>query len=430
MSMEEAPSPSSIDKYEVVGILGRGATSTVYLAYDAFTERRVAVKLFNSAALADPEHGKTYRKLIATEASLAGRLNHPHIVGIYDAALGQDKSYIVMEYVAGETLEKFGHAENLLPMEKVVEIIFKAALALDFASRNGVIHRDIKPANIMLSRGGEVKIADFGAAVLTQTDQTQLIGIGSPSYMSPEQVRQDPLTLQTDIYSLGVVMYKLLTGRLPFEAENNYSLTHKILNDDPPSIRTLRPSLPLRLEQAVAKAMRRNLDERYRNWREFTKDLATLAAMDLPREAISETEKFDTLRALPFFAGFNEIELWEVLRISVWGRIPAGTYLVHEGDEGNFFFILADGSVRVTKGSKNLGVQGKGDCFGEMCYIRQGAFTRTATVVANTPVTLLKIKADSLRSASEGCQLSFNRAFMNILVDRLAQANTELATMH
>ena len=106
MSMEETSSPGSIDKYEIVDVLGSGATSTVYLAYDAFTERRVAVKLFNSAALADPEHGKSYRKLIATEASLAGRLNHPHIVGIYDAVLGQDKSYIVMEYVEGETLEQ------------------------------------------------------------------------------------------------------------------------------------------------------------------------------------------------------------------------------------------------------------------------------------------------------------------------------------
>ncbi|OHC61593.1 MAG: serine/threonine protein kinase [Rhodocyclales bacterium GWA2_65_20] len=428
--MEETSSPGSIDKYEIVDVLGSGATSTVYLAYDAFTERRVAVKLFNSAALADPEHGKSYRKLIATEASLAGRLNHPHIVGIYDAVLGQDKSYIVMEYVEGETLEKYGHPDHLLPTEKVVEIIFKCALALDFASRNGVIHRDIKPANIMLARSGDVKIADFGAALLTQSDQTQLLGVGSPSYMSPEQVRQDALSLRTDIYSLGVVMYRLLTGRLPFAAENNVSLAHKILSEEPPGIRTLRPSLPIRLEQAVAHAMRKNIDDRYKSWREFTKDLATLAAMDLPREAISETEKFDTLRDLPFFAGFNEIELWEVLRISVWGRVPAGTYLVHEGDEGNFFFILADGEVRVTKGSKNLGVQSRGDCFGEMCYIRQGAFTRTATVVATTPVTLLKIKADSLRNASEGCQLSFNRAFMNILVDRLARADAELVTPH
>jgi serine/threonine protein kinase len=425
----DAALPSNIDKYEIVRLLGQGATSSVYLAYDAFTEREVAIKHFNADFLADPEHGHTYRKLIATEASLAGRLNHPHIVGIYDAARGAENCYIVMEYVQGETLEKYGLPDHLLPVEKVVEIIFKCALALDFASRNGVIHRDIKPANIMLCQDGDVKIADFGAAVLAKSDQTQVVGVGSPSYMSPEQIRMDVLNHQTDIYSLGVVMFKLLTGRLPFEAESNYALTHKILNAAPPDIRSLRPSLPQRLTQIVARAMEKDTAARYATWREFSRDLARLASLDLPHEAISETEKFNTLRALPFFEHFSEIELWEVLRISVWGRVPAGTYLMHEGDEGNFFFIIATGEVRVTKAGRDLGVKPAGHCFGEMCYIRQGAIARTATVMANTPVTLLKIKANALSSASENCQLSFNRAFLSILVDRLAETDTELVSI-
>jgi len=421
--------PDHIDKYEIVRLLGRGATSSVYLAYDAFTERQVAIKHFSADFLADPDHGHTYRKLIATEASLAGRLDHPHIVGIYDAARGADNTYIVMEYVEGETLEKYALADNLLPVERVVEIVFKCALALDFASRNGVIHRDIKPANIMLGRDGDVKIADFGAAVLAKSDQTQVIGVGSPSYMSPEQVRMDTLNHQTDIYSLGVVMFKLLTGRLPFEAESNYALTHKIMNDPPPDLRSLRPALPQRLVQVVEKAMQKDLAARYQNWREFARDLARLASLDLPRESISETEKFDTLRALPFFKDFGEIELWEVLRISVWGRVPAGTYLVHEGDAGSFFFIIAAGDVRVTKAGRDLGIMQAGHCFGEMSYIRQGAIARTATVMAVTPVTLLKIKANALGSASDACQLNFNRAFLNILVDRLAATDAELASM-
>jgi serine/threonine protein kinase len=418
--------PAHIDKYEIVRLLGRGATSSVYLAYDAFTERQVAIKHFSADFIADPEHGQTFRRMIATEASLAGRLNHPHIVGIYDAARGEDNCYIVMEYVDGETLEKYGQPDQLLPVEKVIEIIFKCALALDFASRNGVIHRDIKPANIMLCQNGDVKIADFGAAVLSKSDQTQVVGVGSPSYMSPEQVRMDALNHQTDIYSLGVVMFKLLTGRLPFEAESNYALTHKILNEEAPDIRSLRPLLPQRLTQIVARAMQKDLTARYPNWREFARDLARLASLDLPQESISDTEKFNALRDLPFFKDFGEVELWEVLRISVWGRVPAGTYLVHEGDEGNFFFIIAAGEVRVTKAGRDLGVKPAGHCFGEMCYIRQGAIARTATVMANTPVTLLKIKANALGSASESCQLSFNRAFMSILVDRLAETDAEL----
>ena len=419
-----------IEKFQIIRELGRGATSTVYLAHDTFNDREVAIKVFKPEILSDTEHGNTYRKLIANEAALAGRLNHPHIVSIYDALLGRNDGYIVMEYVQGETLEKYCHVDNLLPVDKVIEIAFKCALALDFASRNGIIHRDIKPANIMLSEDGSVKIADFGAAILAKNDETQLTGVGSPAYMSPEQVRNDNLTYQTDIYSLGVVMYKLLTGRLPFESDTNYGLTHKILNEDAPGIRIHRPSLSVRLSDIVTKALRRNRPERHANWREFTEDLSTIAELDLPQEADSETQRFNMLKALPFFKDFSEIELWEVLRISIWGRVPSGTFLVDEGTTGNFFFVIADGSVGVVKGNKKLSTLGKGHCFGEMCYIREGALTRTATIVADTPVTLFKIKAGSLHKASENCQLRFNRSFMNILVDRLAQATSELATVY
>ena len=418
------------EKYEIIRELGQGATSTVFLAHDTFNDRDVAIKVFRPEILSDTEHGNTYRKLIANEVALAGRLNHPHIVGIYDAMLGRDDGYIVMEYVQGETLEKCGQVDNLLPVDKVIEIAFKCALALDFASRNGIIHRDIKPANIMLCSDGVVKIADFGAAIMAKNDETQLTGVGSPSYMSPEQVRNDTLNYQTDIYSLGVVMYKLLTGRLPFEAESNYALTHMILNEDPPSVRTHRPALSARLADIVTKAMRRNRPERHANWREFIQDLTTIAELDLPQQADSETQRFNMLKALPFFADFSEIELWEVLRISIWGRVPSGTILVEEGTQGNFFFVIADGNVGVVKGNKKLATLGKGHCFGEMCYIRRGSMTRTATIVADTPVTLFKIRADSLHKASENCQLRFNRSFMNILVERLAKATSELAHVY
>ncbi len=430
LNIMESTIPASIDKYEIVRVLGSGATSTVYLAYDAFTERQVALKLINSSTLSDPEFGHTFRKLLANEASLAGRINHPHIMGIYDASLSQDRNYIVMEYVQGETLEKYSQAESLLPIEKVVEIIFKAALALEFASRHGVIHRDIKPANIMLCADGDIKIADFGAAVIMKSEETQVVGVGSPAYMSPEQIRQDSLDQQTDIYSLGVVMYRLLTGRMPFEAESNYALTHKILYEEAASVRSLRPALPVRLEKIVATAMRKDIAERYATWRDFSKDLSEIAALDLPQESVSETAKFNLLRSLEFFSNFNEIELWEVVRISVWGRVPAGTYLFHEGDEGNFFFILAEGEVRITKGTRNLGTHGPGHCFGELCYIRDSMITRTATIMTITPATLFKIKRGSLVSASENCQLKFNKSFLNILVDRLAQANIDLANAH
>jgi serine/threonine protein kinase len=419
---------TSIDKYEIVRELGRGATSAVYLAYDSFTERQVAIKVFRGEVLADSEHGKHFQKLLANEASLVGRLNHPHIVGIYDASLGRDKNYIVMEYVEGETLERYCSPDSLLPIPQVVDVVFKCAMALDSAHRAGVIHRDIKPANIMLCAGGDVKIADFGAAVLTRSDQTQIVGVGSPLYMSPEQIRQEPLDPRTDLYSLGVVMYRLLTGRLPFEADTAVALSHLILNVESPDVRTLRPAIPQRIGGVVAKAMRKNRDERYANGMALAGDLMHLAKADLPGDAISELEKFEKLKALQFFRNFGDIDLWEVLRISVWGRMPANRVLIEENDEGDFFFIVADGVVEILRGGRLLGSQGAGSCFGEMCYIRQGALARTATVRTQIPATILKIKADSLHKASDACQLAFNRAFLDVLVDRLARTDAHVVS--
>ena len=210
-------SEERIGKYEVQGKLGEGATSTVYLAHDPFSDRQVAVKVIFPEVLKDREQGRQYRHLLMNEASLAGKLIHPHIVQIFDAVLDDDESYIVMEYVAGGTLEQFCQPDNLLPLNRLAEMIFKCTRALEYAYRQGITHRDIKPANILLTGtgGGDIKISDFGAALQTRDQtQTQVSGVGSPAYMSPQQVREMPLTHQTDIYSLGVVMYQLLTGRL------------------------------------------------------------------------------------------------------------------------------------------------------------------------------------------------------------------------
>src|SRR5688572_2479776 len=154
-----------IGKYEVIKELGKGATSSVYHAYDPFQKRQVAIKVVFPEALGDKEHGKRYRKLFVTEASLAGKLSHPHIVAIYDAVAEEGMHYIVMEYVDGTTLEQYARPESLLPVERIVEIVYKCARALEYASRQGVIHRDIKPANILLAGETDIKISDFGAAL-------------------------------------------------------------------------------------------------------------------------------------------------------------------------------------------------------------------------------------------------------------------------
>ena len=262
-----------IGKYELIKELGRGATSVVYLAKDPFANREVAIKVVQSDMLGNKEYGKRFRKLFLSEASLAGKLSHPHIAAIYDAAADDDESYIVMEYVSGGTLEPHARVDNLLPVSKVLEVVFKACKALDHAHRRGVIHRDIKPANILLSGGTDIKISDFGTALHAAAETTQLSGVGSPAYMSPEQCQDKPLTLQTDIFSLGVVMYQLLTGSLPFKANNNYSVVFQIINIDPPPPSVFRPEIPNSVDLVVRRALYKPLDKRYQSWEEFSQDL-------------------------------------------------------------------------------------------------------------------------------------------------------------
>src|SRR6185503_2529422 len=151
----------TIGKFEVIREIGKGATSAVYQAYDPFQNRQVAIKVVLPEALGDKEHGKRYRKLFVTEASLAGKLSHPHIVAIFDAVADDEASYIVMEYVDGNTLEQYSRHDSLLPIPRIVEIVYKCARALEYASRQGVTHRDIKPANILLAGETDIKISDF-----------------------------------------------------------------------------------------------------------------------------------------------------------------------------------------------------------------------------------------------------------------------------
>lgn len=419
-----------IGKYKVIRELGTGATSAVYLALDPFSNREVAVKVVNASALGDKETGKRYRKLFLTEASLVGKLAHPHIATIYDAAEEDEASYIVMEYVAGETLQKYCKVDNLLPIDKTIEIIFKCCRALVHAQQQGIIHRDIKPANVLLTGDGDIKITDFGAALAVSSDTTQLTGIGSPAYMSPEQVREQPLSHQTDIFSLGILFYYMLTGHHPFMATNNYSVVYLINNVEPPPPSSYRAEIPSSLDRIVAKALAKKTAERYASWEDFAHDLVgAFSTLKKPEDNIPDSERFNILRGLRYFHGFTDIELWEVLRITTWTRFAAGDMLLREGEVGHSFFILVSGEVKVCKGENTLTVLKTGDCFGEMAYLGSKEFHRTASVIAESDVTVIEISSEALQKASESCRHRFNGAFLEILVGRLEVANTRLSKL-
>jgi len=230
-----------VGKYDVQKAIGKGATGTVYLARDTFTGREVALKTIEPEVFRDPEFGTVYRSQFQNEASLAGKLRHPHIVAILDAVVQKDSGHIAMEYVEGGDLSRHVARDKLLPVADVLQIAFKCCGALEYAAREGIVHSDIKPANLMIAEGTEVKISDFGAAYLRKSQVVQTAAMGSPYYMSPEQIAGKELNFHSDMYSLGVSLYELLTGNKPFTGETIEILVQKIQKQDPIPPSSARP---------------------------------------------------------------------------------------------------------------------------------------------------------------------------------------------
>ncbi|MFT5426221.1 MAG: serine/threonine protein kinase [Gammaproteobacteria bacterium] len=415
--------PEKLGKYDVLGEIDRGSMGTVYLGHDPYIDRGVAIKVAHSEALKNVESGDRYKKMFFNEAHTAGSLNHPNIVGIYDAGAEDDICYIVMELVkGGGTLKPYCTPENLLPIEKVVEIIFKCAKALDYAHKQGVVHRDIKPSNILVAEGLDVMIADFSIAQMNKADDTatQQVGLmGSPKYMSPEQLREDDITHQTDLFSLGIVMYEMLTGKHPFPAENFSRLVTKILNEDPPPLKDLRPDLPDALIEIFAKATEKTVEARYQTGLEFAIDLSkSFEALEGPEEDISEQEKFNSIKGLEFFKGFPDSEIWEIIRASNWQEYEMKDDIIVEGELDDCFYIIVQGEVGVVKNDQSIRMLGVGDCFGEMGYLAKTK--RTATIKALTETALLKINSTVMSQVSLNCQVRFLKVFLRTLIHRLS----------
>jgi serine/threonine protein kinase len=424
----------ALGKYQILSELGRGATGKVYLADDPFAKRKVAIKVIFPEALKSSDDGPLYKSMFLNEAALAGKLNHPHIVQIFDAVVEGESSYIVMEYVEGGTLEKFCAADALLEPREVAEIAFKCVRALAFAQTLGLTHRDLKPGNILHKEGTEIKIADFGASINRVSDRTVITNVGSPAYMAPELVTGTAQASHlTDIYALGVVMYYMLTGRLPFSGANTMSVIYQIVNTEPDPPRTHCETLSPELDAIVMKAMAKDPASRYATWDEFGQALAETWKKDQKTEEKrdqSDTERFQLLRTLPFFREFPENELWEVMRLAKWAKFKPDTALIKEGDKGDSFYILAGGYVTVTRGKKKLSVLTAGDCFGEMSYLaHKDAPHRSATVTTTSDCIVMKIRAEDLRAASLSCRRLFDERFLNTLVERLENANQQLAVM-
>lgn len=273
---------SQLGRYEVIGELGQGAMGVVYKARDPLIDRVVAIKTINLGLAIDEK--EEYEGRFYQEARAAGRLNHPNIVTIYDVGKNGDIAYIAMEFLEGRELRDIMNEGALLTVDQVLNIVAQVAQGLAYAHEYDIVHRDVKPSNIMVIRDGHIKITDFGIARMASSavrTQTGMV-LGSPKYMSPEQVMGKAIDQRSDIFSLGVMLYEMLTGQAPFNGENVNAIMYQTLNAVPPSPGTLNSAVPEMLNFIVAKALAKELDDRYQNAKDFAADLG-VCRNTLPR---------------------------------------------------------------------------------------------------------------------------------------------------
>ena len=305
-----------------------------------------------------------------------------------------------------------------------MKIIYKCAKALHYAHKRGVIHRDIKPSNIMLTNDNDVRIIDFGIAILRDSDISKIEGIaGSPSYMSPEQVQGADLTPASDLYSLGAVMYELLTGFRPFRASSLSKLLNQIVYATPPPIHTLRLGVPEELEEIVAVALQKDPANRFTNGTDFGARLTRVYhQLKGQWDGIDQQEHFDILRRLSFFHDFSQSEIRELLRASEWREYGAGDEIVREGTADDRFYVIVSGRVAV----ESNGQARSGTCGKATASARRATFPvpgATSGFRALDAVTVLSVSSTMLEQVSTECQLRFNKVFLRTLIRRLQGAS-------
>ncbi len=403
--------------------LGRGATGEVHLAYDKYMERDVALKFTRLNQFDLNDDGARNRRMWLNETRLAGKLKHPFIVQIIEAGSMEEFDYLVMEYVSGGSLKQHTTFDNLLPLDRVVDILFKVCNALDYAHKMGVLHRDIKPSNILLGADNSVKISDFGSAFLTNSDITQIDTVGTLPFMAPEHFRQSRPTMQSDVYAVGVMAYQLLTGVLPFTATTSEALIYQKLQGESLPLEAKRQDIPQLLRFVVHRAMHADKDIRYNSWKDLCDDLATAFPQKARlHEVRFDSSRFKILRNIAFFSGFTDTEVWEVVGICRWQEKAKFENIVREGDPSSSLYFIISGQAVVSKQGVEVNRLRDGDCFGEIAYLDAARHVRLATVTTLAELKLIEIDESSLLQASSGFQASFAKAFLNLMVTRLGLA--------
>lgn len=287
-----------LGRYELREMIGEGAMARVYKAYDPDIDRTIAIKVLKPHLSNDTQ----YRARFLREARAAGLLSHPNIVTVYDVGVEGERSYIAMELIDGMTLADLLRVERQFSVREIVDIGIELCRALDYAHKKGLIHRDVKPGNIMLAEDRRtIKVTDFGICHISSTSDGDQAGhtrlgdvLGTPNYMSPEQVAGQKVDSRSDIFSVGVVLYRLMTGALPFEGDSVISVAYKITKSEPLAIEKLRPDIPLSLRRAIDRALRKQAEKRFQTGEEFAQALIAVA-----KELTEEEQRKGSGKGLP-----------------------------------------------------------------------------------------------------------------------------------
>jgi eukaryotic-like serine/threonine-protein kinase len=339
------PQPGDLiaGRYELEELVGSGGMSSVFCARDLQLDRRVAIKILHEHYLDDPEYVERFR----SEARAVAQLSHPNIVTVIDRGQDDGRQYIVFEYVEGENLKELVGRSGRLPLRRAVELALAVAEGLAFAHERGLVHRDVKPQNVLLSSEGEVKVTDFGIARSLHVEhgvtQTGTV-LGTSEYLAPEQAGGSPVSPATDIYSLGVVLWELLAGDVPFSGENFVAVALRHVNEPPPSLRERRPDVPPRLEAAVGRALAKDPAQRFPSMAAFAGELRTCLA-ELESEAPAQEDAALTLitprvpaparpAPAPRARRRRPVAAYVVIGLAVAGAAFAAVFLLAGGGHG------------------------------------------------------------------------------------------------
>lgn len=410
-----------LGRYKILSEVGKGGNGVVYKATDPFLGRDVALKVGTiPVSEADEMLARNLK-----EARLAARFIHPNIAITYDAGYENNRFFMALEFIDGKGLQVHAESGNLLPRTQLFEVIYTICYALDYIHHAGYAHLDIKPANIMLTASGDVKLMDFGISRLLKSEEKEKGISGSVFYMSPEQCDPDKdLDHRSDIFSLGIVFFELLTGERPFKGDSPYQVLYRIMNDPPEDISTLLPDLSPEVTSVLSKALEKNPDDRFDSAVEMAEALLpVIKGTDSPALSKDEQKKITTLKKLLFFRHFEEKDLEEVIKLSSWSFHPEKSWIIEEetNDRNIYMIVLGRGTVHMGSETKPVFA---GECFGETAVLH--SMPRKAKLFAQTDCVVMSINASILNQADTGLQVKFLKEFYMSKTLQLVQANLKL----